>query len=398
MTLAPDKVIPKRAPCIIRKPSLTGPHKDVNDMMLLLRIFSWMRPHDSDAEQQFVHDYIDSIGATADEFGNRHLRIGTAPIAFSCHVDTMHHKGGYQKLDIFPDDKGSHNIGVQRGTGNCLGADDGTGIFIMLNMIAARKPGLYLFHRGEERGCIGSRYISTKEKNLLCGINQAVAFDRRGFDSVITHQRSRRTCSETFAKDLATKLGGDFKPDDTGLYTDTAEYTSLVSECTNLSVGYFNQHGPTETQNIAFVRDLVAKVISIDWSNLPHERDPSKPSETKYATNYSGGYNQGHHNQPNYYGHANSNTKWSGYDKKSIYQLINAESYLVSRFLIDSGVSEAQLLAYIKGDKLQVRPLSHEPTPAASAATTTTNPAHSSKAFTPGFDTEEIENPYGYHE
>src|SRR3546814_16306749 len=79
-----------------------------------------------------------------------------------------------------------------------LGADDGAGLWIMLGMIAAACPGLYLFHRGEEQGCLGSRWIERHTPELLANIDAAIAFDRAGLGDVITHQSYGRTCSAAF--------------------------------------------------------------------------------------------------------------------------------------------------------------------------------------------------------
>ena len=43
---------------------------------------------------------------------------------------------------------------------DCLGADDGAGVFLMLEMIDANVEGTYIFHRGEERGGWGSSQIA----------------------------------------------------------------------------------------------------------------------------------------------------------------------------------------------------------------------------------------------
>jgi hypothetical protein len=169
-----------------------------------------------------------------------------------------------------------------------LGADDGAGLWIMLGMIAARRPGLYLFHRGEEEGCLGSRWIQHHTPELLKDIDGAIAFDRAGLGDVITHQSYGRTCSDAFAASLASalnQLNGDFRyaSDDTGVYTDTNEYAGLVPECTNLSVGYQRQHGPRETLDVAHCEKLLAAMLELDVSRLVIERDPSIEEENRWG-------------------------------------------------------------------------------------------------------------------
>ncbi|MDR7156779.1 putative aminopeptidase FrvX [Sphingobium xenophagum] len=253
----------------------------------LLEILSWARPHDSTIERAFCREYLDRVpGMTADAFGNRILTIGDRPrVMWSCHVDTVAARGGQQVVGI--DELGI--AGLCNGkAGMSLGADDGAGIWIMLNMIATGRPGLYLFHRGEEQGCLGSRWIQRNTPDLLQGIEAAIAFDRAGLGDVITHQSYGRTCSDTFAFSLANALNGlnpgfRYRPDDTGVYTDTNEYAGIVSECTNLSVGYHGQHGPRETLDVDHCEKLLAAMLELNASQLVIERDPSIQEDVRWG-------------------------------------------------------------------------------------------------------------------
>src|SRR5271165_4530176 len=127
----------------------------------------------------------------------------------------------------------------------------------MLEMIAAGVEGTYVFHRAEERGGLGSYHVSIYEPELLEGIEVAIAFDRKGTSSVITHQLGERCCSERFARGLAAQLAPlPYQADATGVFTDTANYMYQVSECTNISVGYYNEHGPRETLDLVHLKAL----------------------------------------------------------------------------------------------------------------------------------------------
>jgi hypothetical protein len=252
---------------------------DLSGRAGLLEILSWARPHDSATERAFCREYLDRItGMRSDSFGNRMLTVGDRPhVLWSCHVDTVAAKGGQQAVGI--DENGVAFL-CHGKAGMSLGADDGAGLWIMINMIAAARPGLYLFHRGEEQGCLGSRWIERNSPDLLCGIEAAIAFDRAGVDDVITHQSFGRTCSDVFAASLASglnRLNRDFgyRPDDTGVYTDTNEYAGIIPECTNLSVGYERQHGPRETLDVVHCEKLLAAMLEFDASKLVIERDPS---------------------------------------------------------------------------------------------------------------------------
>lgn len=153
-----------------------------------------------------------------------------------------------------------------------LGADDKVGCAIMAMMIRAGCPGTYVFFQGEEVGCVGSSAMA--EDTKLLDYDCCISLDRRGYDSVITHQRGRRTCSDTWASELGALISDasqgiiKMRPDPTGVYTDSVEFSDLVPECTNLSVGYFNQHSNNEKTNVAFSYLLCCSLIRIVSSGL----------------------------------------------------------------------------------------------------------------------------------
>lgn len=248
----------------------------------LLEILSWGRPHDSECERRFCREFLDRVqGMQKDSFGNRYLRLGDKPtVMWSCHVDTVCHQAlaGPQLL-AFNGETGIVSLATETKK-TSLGADDGVGVWIMLEMIRNERPGLYVFHRGEEVGCEGSRHARLHSPHFFEGITAAIAFDRAGYSDVITHQMSGRTCSDAFAKSLALGLNTldksfSYRPDDTGVYTDTNEYADIVPECTNLSVGYFGQHGPGETLDVYHAEALMWAMLDLDASLLVIERDPS---------------------------------------------------------------------------------------------------------------------------
>jgi len=138
------------------------------------------------------------------------------------------------------------------------------------------SSGLYLFHRGEERGGLGSRYIASTTPELLHGIRAAIAFDRRGTHSVITHQRGQRSASDAFAYSLADALGLGHAPDPTGTFTDTANYVDLIGECSNLSVGYENEHTDHETLDLGYLLHLRDALVAADLTRLTFDRRPGE--------------------------------------------------------------------------------------------------------------------------
>jgi hypothetical protein len=146
-------------------------------------------------------------------------------------------------------------------------------------MIKNEIPGLYYFFIGEEVGCVGSSSAAPLGK-FDGRYDRVISFDRRGTNSVITYQSSYRCCSDEFAKDLASQLNLKtnlyYKPDDTGVYTDSAEFVDYIPECTNISVGYLNEHTTRESQDIYLLNKLALAVLDVKWESLPIKRDVSK--------------------------------------------------------------------------------------------------------------------------
>lgn len=209
-----------------------------------------------------------------DEFGNLFLKIGISDVMFTSHLDTA-----TSTLTVIEHEEDGDIIKTNGKT--ILGADDKAGVTIMMHMIENQIPGLYYFFLGEEVGCVGSRKLKEKfTTDKLEGITKIISFDRRGTTSIITHQGGTRTSSDKFGEALAAELNKAdttfaYKIDPTGIYTDSAQFTKIYSECTNISVGYQNEHTFGETQDIAHLEKLANACLLVDWKSLPAERDPS---------------------------------------------------------------------------------------------------------------------------
>ncbi len=242
-------------------------------MKELIEMLGYCRPAGSSTEEEFIETFIDPLGAVKDEYGNRIIIVGDDPnIMWSSHTDTVHSKPGRVPILI---DGNTARVAPWSGA-SCLGADCTTGVWLMMEMIRAKVPGLYVFHRAEEIGCQGSRFIVDNTPDLVANIDACIAFDRFGQNSIITHQMGFQGCSTDFSASLAKQLPG-YKDDDGGSYTDSYEYFGLISECTNISVGYFNQHSKKETQNLSFAEQLRDWMICIDTTSLIISRTPEEP-------------------------------------------------------------------------------------------------------------------------
>lgn len=196
-----------------------------------------------------------------DIFGNVTVDKG-GDTCFTSHTDTVNNKVGFNELEV---DKG---IAYVKG-GGVLGADDGAGMYVMIRMILAGKSGLYVFFATEEQGRIGSSAYAMPDH-----IKKCVSFDRKGYDNLITHQMSEEGCSVAFADAFIAQFDLPYRKDPTGSFTDSYTFFETVSECVNLSVGYFDQHTKNETLDVVFLEKLVDACIALDWESLPAVRNP----------------------------------------------------------------------------------------------------------------------------
>jgi len=243
----------------------------------LIEMLSYKRPQGSRHQRKFCNRYLVPVFGQPDAHGNYVLVVGENPnICFTAHHDTVHTTSGRQIVKIEGD--------MVSTTGNeCLGADCTTGIYIILSMIAAGVKGVYVIHSAEESGCLGSQALVSDLPLWMDYIDACISFDRKGYDSIITHQMGARTASDAFAASLEAILDLGFKADPTGSYTDSNEYRSIVPECTNISVGYFNQHTASERQDLMFVEMLITALINADWSKLVFKRNPREVEYDTYA-------------------------------------------------------------------------------------------------------------------
>ena len=247
------------------------------------------------------------------EMHNQIIVVGDSNTLFSCHMDIVGSvtKGNSDKntidtIFLMEQDKPDiTNSGIYYGakgfystvnptlidtfTGCSLGADDKVGVYILLKMIEANIPGTYVFHTGEECGGLGSKSLVENHAKLFKNIERAIAFDRAGYGDIINFQRNSRCCSKEFGEALAESLNGymppkqQFKSEVHGSFTDTASYTKIIPECTNISAGYFNQHGSEEHFDYIWLQDyLLPAALAIDYERLPTNRDPNKAESPQY--------------------------------------------------------------------------------------------------------------------
>jgi len=274
----------------------------------LARALSAKRPHNTVAVSDFTEWLFNALPSTLKGFttvdgaGNLHIdnRIAGSRTLFIAHVDTVHREVGANKI--------RKTASMWYADGAPLGADDGAGVAMLMHMIHSGVKGYYIFSQGEECGGIGAKHLEKNHADLLKQFDRAIAFDRRGTDSIISHQGWGRCASDTFCQALADALNLHdenlmYTTDDTGVYTDTAEFVDIIPECTNISVGYDHEHSQQECLNIAHYELLSQAVLKVEWDKLPTDRDPTVPEYKEYK------YNTGWWTNYGVYGDATTHNK-----------------------------------------------------------------------------------------
>jgi len=169
-------------------------HKNMKRLAKMLR---YRRAHDSTGERVYIKKFILPYHPSVfrDPVTNEVLAFVVdvadenkvvPPMLWSCHVDTVHTMEDSNKdfmQEVLYDEECAM---FYKGDGKPLGADDAAGVWLLLEMIDAGVPGSYIFHRGEERGGIGSGGMADHHAAWLSQFSYAVAFDRRDNCSIIT--------------------------------------------------------------------------------------------------------------------------------------------------------------------------------------------------------------------
>lgn len=264
------------------------------DKSHLLDILSLVRPANSKGEQvmvKYITDHLDALGITPaiDGYGNISVNLlptheTTSRVMFTAHTDTVHRNADttqHTQQLVYLDDE-QNIVGLPSDSkSSCLGADDGTGCWVLLKLIEAKIPALYVFFRAEEIGGLGSEYYRIDRANvdLLESLTHCISFDRKGYNDIITEQWGGICASDEWANDFANRLNGidhsiRLSPN-VGTFTDSANFTDIIAECTNISIGYDWQHTEQETQDVTFADKLVNALLKVDWLKQTSHRNPA---------------------------------------------------------------------------------------------------------------------------
>lgn len=235
----------------------------VKEIFLELTKYTTPQGEESDLEYYLPKDYKN------DFIGNYYIQIGDEPnVMFTSHLDN---KCDYVQQVNYSFSK---NI-IRTDGGTILGADDKAGVSLMLDMIDNEVQGLYYFFIGEENGRDGSiklrKYLNLNNDKIFTNITKVISFDRMGYEDVVFQQLGNNSCSVEFAKEISNRLnefGFQYSPTKEGSFSDSYSFVGLYPECTNISVGYFDEHLETEYQDIEFLERLSQACSRIDWNDI----------------------------------------------------------------------------------------------------------------------------------
>jgi len=272
----------------------------------LTQILSFRRRHGSLGVQVFkdvLYKKLEKVPFLQLSERNGNIVAVTDPaskILFSCHIDTVHSQSESMENKpqalAYDSNFGHLFLDSTKGSSGCLGADDGAGVYLLLQMIRAKVPGTYIFHEGEECGGIGSKSLLSAHREWLKKFTHAFAFDRAGTTDIVITQGGEACASPALATELALRFKnagvGGLKECHKGSFTDTKVYRYIIPECVNISVGYENAHQPAERLDVAYLEALVAACKKLDWASLPVVRKPEP--EPVYSSGAGYGYFNGH--------------------------------------------------------------------------------------------------------
>lgn len=232
-------------------------------------------------KEKFVEKYLPQ-GFKKDSVGNYYYEIGQSETLFTTHLDT--YSKDFKKVNQLQDIDDEYIISTDENT--ILGGDNKLGCCILIGMIKNKIPGTYFFFLGEEPilsgGLWGSSNALANNPEYFSKFKRCIAFDRRGYGSVVIRQMGRMSSSKTFITSIANKLKefGNIEFDESsqyGYYTDTATFMDVIPECTNISVGGFGEHTVKEWVDLNYTYNVYQTALKIKWDELPVERQIGEP-------------------------------------------------------------------------------------------------------------------------
>ncbi len=289
------------------------------------------RGHDSAGEKQFISEWLIPMlnrvtpekSVSVDGYGNILVELGNPELLFVAHLDTVHGKNEPADQSVIIAD-GILSLDLQKSPdATCLGADDASGISVMMYLISKGVKANYLFTRCEERGGHGASYFRANSEGILRQAKIAIEIDRRDFTDAIHTQFVGECASLEFTKSLIKALKmPSITPSDEGSYTDIATFADIIPECVNLPAGYFAAHSKNEFVNLNFLDNLAKALEKVDWAELTIHREAGDFGDFS-------GFMHGYGVQ---------------LSEDAVFKLVDKDPYLAAQLLFDLGITTEDVL------------------------------------------------------
>jgi hypothetical protein len=247
----PPSIIQEHEPILWLVLGIKRPHLSKGINRVMDRILSLIPKGAVAREDEWHNLWVDLRG----ESGSRTL--------FAAHLDTAEFSKVEGTIPLFFNPTGEW---IHSGGKHIIGADDGAGIAILIALLQAKVPALYVFTQGEE--CGGDAARNAASDPCLNDIDRCIAFDRKGTKDIVADQARGILASHAFVDALSAQLGMGHTWA-LGSYTDSSEWDAKVKEIVNVSVGYESAHTVNEKLNYTYFRKLRAAVLKVDWESLP---------------------------------------------------------------------------------------------------------------------------------
>lgn len=235
----------------------------------------------------------------------------TSPVLYVAHYDTVDRDTAFSKTRygtkltqqttkteerlyksvIVEDNIASLDISdVVNTNAACLGADDGAGLAVILNLLQRGVLGGYCFTTGEECGGIGAREVTSdaRGKAFLKQYKISVEIDRRGKDEIVYEQSAGECASLEFTQWLCDELKMGHKPSAFGSYTDVSDFAEFICENVNISAGYIGAHTTNEQVCLAYLDSLADSLSKVKWDITKIKRKENDYGFKKSGKNHYG--------------------------------------------------------------------------------------------------------------
>lgn len=174
--------------------------------------------------------------------------VGNIPVALVAHLDTVF---------SYPSDFILYDKELQIMWGEYgAGFDDRAGVFAILKIVQAGLRPSIIFTMDEEIGALGAQELVDKFIVPASTLKYIVELDRRGKNDCVFY-----SCINNDFTAYVEKFGFE---KNLGSFSDISEICPIWGVAgVNVSVGYFNEHTPSEYLNVDYLMDTIRRVIKM---------------------------------------------------------------------------------------------------------------------------------------